>query len=902
MARIFNLLPWRRRRLERDLDRELRYHLDRRIEDLKRAGVSEFEARKRATLELGGIAQVQEEVRDTWMWGGLDVLGRDLRFAGRTLRRNPGFAAAAVLSLALGIGANAAIFSLVDQVLLRPLPVHHAERLVLMDWRGQSLSAQWGSWALLSYPLCRDLESQNRFFDGVFCRHPTGVNVSTGQQHELVQAEIISGSYFPVLGVRPELGRFIDPSDDRDRMAHPVVVLSHDFWTTHLGGARDVAGRTVLVNNYPMTVVGVAPAGFRGVDPTSAPALWLPAMMKHIATPEWDYLLNRRAFWMHTFARLKPGVTAQAAQAGLTPWFVSILEAETRLEGFPVVTAEQRRAFLASTLSVEPASRGISEQRAGLKRPLWVLMAGTTLLLLLACLNVAGLLLARGAARSRELTTRVALGASRGRITGQVLVESGLITAAGVVLGLGAAPAVFRALLFFLSDSSQLRFGIDHRLFFFALGAGVLTTVLCGLAPAIQTARIPLIATLKEKSELGTARGVRLRKALLTGQMAFTLILLIGAGLFVQTVAGLRAKGPGFDTGSLLMFRVDPPSIGYPEADADRAMRTLLGNLQNVPGVEAVAVANTHMLNNSGSSSVFTVQHDERIVTDRVTYMRVGPGFFSVLGTELVAGRDFSESDIRAPGTPEIAPRVVIVNESFARKYFGTRNPVGHRLGLGNRPTTVTDIEIIGVVKDFSRRNLRDQGLEQLYFCFWDRQSADGSFYLRMRGSPEAGFAAIRETVAKVDRTLPVTGLTTFESQMDRSLNAERMLSTLSSAFGMVALLLSVVGLYGVMSFVVTRRTQEIGVRLALGATRSDAVWLVIREALVMLGAGTAVALVSAKVLGRMVEAQLYGIDAFDAPTFVMASGLLVLVSLGAALIPAWRAASVSPTEALRYD
>jgi predicted permease len=324
-----------------------------------------------------------------------------------------------LLSVALGVGANTGIFSLVDQVLLRPLPVTEPERLVLLDWRGNALANQWGSRNLMSYPFCRDLADQGEFFDGVFCRYPTNVFFSTGQQHEPVRAEIVSGSYFQVLGVRPTLGRLIDPSDDRQPGSHPVVVLSHDYWRNQLGGAQDVVGRNVMVNNNPMTVIGIAAAGFRGVDPAEGASLWIPAMMKRQATPEWDNLFDRRAVWMHVFGRLRSGVTAQRAKAGLQPWFKAKLEEDLRGEAFARVTSEQRREFLSSTIDVLPGAQGWSDQRLALARPLWVLMAGTSLLLLLACLNVAGLLLARGAARSRELTTRVALGASQSRITGQ---------------------------------------------------------------------------------------------------------------------------------------------------------------------------------------------------------------------------------------------------------------------------------------------------------------------------------------------------------------------------------------------------------------------------------------------------------------------------------------------------
>jgi predicted permease len=900
MAKIFNLFPWRRRRMEQDLDRELRYHVDTRVEYLRRSGLSEAEARRRVALELGGISQVKEQARDTWIWRWFDNRVRDLRYSARTLRRSPGFTATAVLSLALGIGANAAIFSLFDQVLLRRLRVKEPERLVLLDWKGNPVSTNWGSGNLMSYPLCRDLQELNQFFDGVFCRHPTRANLSTGRQPEPVAIEIVSGSYFGVLGVRPELGRLIDQSDDLVPEARPVVVMSYDYWKNKLGGVPDVVGSKVLVNNHPMTVIGIAPATFRGVDLGQGPALWIPAMMKRQATPEFDELFNRRAHWMHIFGRLKPGISAEQAKAGLQPWFHSMLENDTNRAGFPRLTADQRRSFLASTIDVIPAPYGRSDLRNGLREPLLVLMAGTFLLLLLACVNVANLFLARGAARMGEVTTRLALGASRGRITGQLLADSMLIALGGGLLGLLVAPAVSEVLLSFLSDDLSPQ--IDHRVFLFAFLVCMATGGLCGLAPAFQAGRIPLISSLKERSRIATGGGVRLRKALVAGQMAFTLILLIGAGLFVQTLARLHSRGPGFAGSSLLMFRADPVSNGYSDSDATRLMHELLAKLKEVPGVERAAVANAHLLTGGTSSTSMTIQMGERIVTNRaVHYMRVGPGFFSTLGTQLIAGRDFEERDLRDQNSGEKGSHSIIVSESFARRYFGSRSPIGYRLGLGNRPGTVANIEIIGVVKGFSRRNLRDE-IEQAFVPYWDRDSGDGTFYLKVRGKPEAAFASIRAAVAQIDPALPLIDLVTLDDQIDRSLATERMLATLSSGFGAIALLLSVVGLYGVMSFVVTRRTQEIGVRLALGATRSAVVWLIARDALVMIGAGTAIALPCAWVLRRLVEAQLFGVTAVDGPTVAAAIGLLALVALGAAMLPSWRATSVSPTEALRPE
>ena len=430
----------------------------------------------------------------------------------------------------------------------------------------------------------------------------------------------------------------------------------------------------------------------------------------------------------------------------------------------------------------------------------------------------------------------------------------------------------------------------------------MVTAGVCGLAPVLQIGRIPLFASLKEKSRITAAGGVPVRKVLVAGQMALTLVLLIGAGLFLQTLARLHEKVEVAGS-NLLMFSVDPPSSGYSESDAEQAMRELFRRLREAPDVESVAVANTHLLTGGATTAVMTIQADERIVTDRpVSYMRVGPGFFSTLGMQMVAGRDFDERDIRAPGSEPTPWRSVVVNESFARRYFKGRSPVGARLGMGNRPDTKTDVEIIGVVRDFSRRSLRDQELEQAFFSFWDNQSGDGAFYLKTRGRPESAFAPIRAMVAQVDPILPVFSMTTFEDQIDRSLSRERMLATLSTAFGLIALLLSVVGLYGVMSFVVTHRTQEIGVRMALGATRPAVVWLIVRDALVVIGAGIAVALPCAWVLRRLVESQIFGVGVVDGPTILAASGLLALVALGAAMLPAWRAASVSPTEALRFE
>ena len=905
MRKILNLLRGRRERLETDLDRELRYHFDRRVEDLRAEGRTEDEARKQAAIEMGGLEQVQEDVRETWTLRWLEDAARDARYAARSLARSPGFTITAVTSLAIGIGASAAIFSLLDQVVFRCLPVREPERLVLLDWKGNALAQARGSGAgfnLMSYPICRDLQRQDRFFDGVLCRHPTGVNlaVAAGQTPELVGAEIVSGSYFSVLGVSPALGRLINEDDDGQPGAHPVVMLSHAYWLKAFGGAPDVVGRRLLVNNFPMTVVGVASATFRGIDIGDVPAVWIPAAMKKQATPEWDRLLDRRTAWMQVIGRLRPGVTLEQAQAGLQPWFKSMLDEDTRREGFPLVTAKQRAEFLASTLVVTPAAHGHSLLRQDLGRPLRVLMAATLLLLLLASLNVASLFLARGAARGREIRTRLALGASRRRIASLLLADSVWIAAGGGALGLLVAPMVSRGLLSFLpSSATGLSSRVDGRVFAFALLMTVATGVLCGIAPAWRAGRVPLISWLRDRTG-AAGGGVRLRKALVVGQMAFTLVLLVGAGLFAQTLLRLAEQGPGFATSGRVAFRINPRRAGASDEDSSRTIRRVLDELRSLPEVESVGLAGVDLLSGGSWNESMTIEADKRIVTDRAVHLEpISPGLFTTLGTRVIAGRDFDERDALPPTGSRW--RTVIVNERFARRYFGDRSPLGRRVGLGDRADVRTNIEIVGVVRDFSYRDLREQS-EQAFVPFFEGDWTAGTFYLRVRGTPQAAFASIRSAVRRVDPTLPLLSPRTLDEQVDRSLTTERMMATLSGGFAAVALLLSVVGLYGVMAFVVTSRTPEIGIRMALGATRRAAVWLVIADAVAMIAAGTAIVLPLVWGLSRLVEAQLFGVHAIDAPTIAVASLVLGGVALAAAMVPAWRAASVSPTEALRFE
>lgn len=902
MIRLFNW--FRRGSLERGLERELQYHLDRRVADLTSAGVPEHEARRRVTVELG-LARVREDVRDVWLTRWLRDFLYDLRYSARSLRRSPGFTAATLLSLALGIGATTAVYSLVDQVILHALPVRDPERLVLIDWKGDHVVGGFGSFSLMPYPLCRDLQAQTRFFDGVLCRSDeVPVNLSAGGDPKPVSAEIVSGSYFSVLGVGPAVGRLIQAEDDAAPGASPVVVLSYDFWQAQFGGAPDVVGRKVLINQHPMTVVGVAAPNFHGVDVGAAPALWLPASMYAEAIPGiYADLLQTPTRWMQILGRLRPDLTPAQAQAGLQPWFKTWLEDNTRRPGFPVVTADRRSRYFASSLQLAPAPQGYSPLRRSLSQPLWILFAATGVLLGLACLNVAGLFLARGSARGREIGTRLALGASRSRIGRQLLTDSVLLALTGGALGMALAPPAVRALIAFLpgndAGAHALRSAVSLRLLAFALLASLAAGLASGLAPALHAGRDSLISGLRERA--GTAfGGIRLRKCIVTLQVAFSLILVVGAALFLRTLSDLLAKGPGFDTTRLVSFSLAPQKNGYSRADSARLIRRIDAEVRALPIARASAVARYALLTGGSWSDPMVIQTGRRIVTDHdINLNAVSPGFFATLGARILAGRDFDVRDSRPAG--ETGRRSAIVNQAFVRRYLAGVDPLGVRIGEGSGPDVKPDVAIVGVVADFSYRGLREDS-EQAWFPIFEGDDYGGTFYLKVRGTSNQAFQTIRRVVRQADPEIPILFFRTLDEQVSRSLNTERMLATLSGSFGALALLLSLIGLYGVMSFAVTRRTREIGIRLALGATGASAIGLVLRDAAAMIAAGIAIALPCVAVLGKLVQSQLFGVTATDPATVAAAALVLAAGALAAAFIPAWRASNVNPTDALRLE
>jgi predicted permease len=850
--------------------------------------------------------------------GVMGTLAQDLRFAFRGLAKAPALTAVAVLSLALGVGANTAIFTLLDQVLLRRLPVKDPEALVLLNMEGRHYGSNWGGNAI-SHPLFRDLSDKNQVFSGMFCRFPTSASLSFDGRTQRVEAELVSGTYFSVLGVDAALGRTLTAEDDREAAGHPVVMLSHAFWKSGFAGDPGVIGRTLIVNGHNMTVVGVAQADFAGVQLEFIPQIFVPVMMKAQMTPGWDGLKDRRSRWVNAFGRLKAGVSREQAQASLQPFFRGVLEMEVKEAAFRNASVEAREAFLKNVLQVLPGGQGRSYVRRQLQAPLSVLFGLTAGVLLIACANVAGLLLARASARGKEIAIRLAIGAGRARLVRLLLVESALLAILGAFAGLCLAWATNRAVLGFLPPDAaklDLRAAPDLRTLLFTAGVAAATALFFGLMPALQSTRPALAPALKEQAGAlaGGLRQARFRKALVGFQVALSLLLLVGAGLFARTLFNLRELGPGFPTEGLLAFNLDPSLNGY-DVPRSKAFYQQLGDeLRSLPGVSEVGLAMVGILQDNEWDSSVTVEGHVAPPGEYVNpFMNsISPGYFAALGVPILAGRDFGIGDhedvFHREGTdggpPDRVPRVVIVNEKFARRFFG--DPVGalgRRVGFGSDPGTPTDMEIVGVVKDIKYENLRDEIPIQMFVPYLANHEfvADMTVYVRA-ALPADQVASSRERVRRLDANLPVYNVRSLQDRVSDSLLVERLIATLSGAFGALATLLACVGLYGVLAYNVSRRSREIGVRMALGARAADVVRLVLREAFLLFGIGAALGIPAALGLAWAVRSQLFGVHFADPAVVAAAAAGLGLATALAGYLPARRASRVNPLSALRYE
>ncbi|HLX45199.1 MAG TPA: ABC transporter permease [Bryobacteraceae bacterium] len=832
-------------------------------------------------------------------------LAQDLRFAARSFRKSPVFVAVAVFSLALGIGANTAIFTLVDQLLLRLLPVKDPQQLVLFWGRGPHYGSNNGRYKL-SYPMYEDFRDHNQVFSGMFCRWETNLSVSSEGKTERVDGELVSGSYFPVLGVGAALGRVFTPDDDKIVGGHPYAVISYRYWIARFAADPNVIGKKILVDGYPLTIIGVSQAGFDGTDTGSSPQIRVPIMMQPQMNPtmsEFYNLKDRRGRWVNVFGRLKPGVSITQAQASLQPYFHQILEMEITEKAFAQTAPETRQKFLTMWLELRPAEKGDSGLRRQFASPLLVLTAVVGLVLLIACANVANLLIARATARQKEIAVRLALGASRSRIISQLLVESLALAIAGGIAGLALAAWMDKALVNFLpTGSSPITISTipDWRILAFNLAVSLLTGVIFGLVPALQSTRPQLAGTLKDQvgSIVGGA-SVGLRKALVAAQVMLSLLLLIGAGLFIRSLQNLKDLDPGFHTANLLGFAVDPPLNGYKQERSLDLYRQLRDNLDAIPGVESAALAIMPVLSGNEWDSSMAVEGFQAKPTEQPDpHMQfISPDYFKTMNIPILLGRDFRMSDGRG------APKVCIVNESFARKYFKDGNAVGKHIGMGGDPGTKLDTEIIAVVRDTKYESMRDEIPAEVYQPYHQMPFVLGMYaYVRTARQPEQVFSSIRQVVNSLDANLPVFQMKTIEAQMEESLITERLVATLSSGFGILATLLAAIGLYGVMAYMVAQRTREIGVRMALGAASTDVIWLVMKEVLLLAGIGIAIGLPAAWALTRMVKSQLYGIQPNDAFTIVAATLGIAFVALLAGYVPARRATLVDPMRALRWE
>jgi predicted permease len=839
-------------------------------------------------------------------------LWSDLIFACRSLRKSPLFALVAIVSLALGIGANTAIFTLLDQVLLRLLPVKNPRELVLFTMRGQHYGSNWGGNAI-SYPMYRDFQDHNQVFSEMFGRFARDFSFTVDGGTEQIPGEIVTGTYFPSLGVTAAIGRTLTPDDDRTRSGHPVAVLSYNFWERRFAKNPNVVGKKVLVNNIPMTVIGVAQRGFDGVETAQASQIFVPTMMQPDLMPVQNkFLTDRRTRWVNVFGRLKPGVTLQQAKASLQPYMHSMLEMEVREPAFRNASELVKQQFLMCWMDLLPGGQGHSYIRERLQAPLWVLMAITGTVLLIACANLANLLLARAAGREKEIAVRLAVGAGRWRLVRQLLTESLVLAAVGGLAGLGVAFGAGKLLqIAFVPAEAHSTVSAmpDLRILIFTSALTLATGLAFGLLPALRSTNPDLAPMLKDQAGSVVSGGnVKLRKILVATQVILSLLLLVGAGLFIKSLGNLRNLGPGFPIERLIGFDISPSLVGYNAEKCKQFYQQLAQNLEATPGVKSVGMSGMRILRNNESDSWMTIEGYTPHPGDRPdAFMNwIEPNYFATLGVPIVAGRDFTALD-----TQEVlhfppdgwVPTKVIVNESFVKRYFGGRNALGRHIGYGIDPGTKTDMEIVGVVKDIRYTNLRDQIPDQAFLpIVGTRVPWNVTVFVRTGVEPSAMFNILRAKVRELDSTIPVTGMRTVADDIDETLVTERMTADLSAVFGFLATFLAVIGLYGVMAYSVARRTREIGIRMALGATEPTVIWMVMKEVLVLVAIGVAVAIPAAIALMRVVRAQLYGVAPNDPRTLAAATVALGVVACGAGYIPAFRAAQVDPIRALRYE
>jgi predicted permease len=830
-----------------------------------------------------------------------------LRLALRTLFKTPFVTTVAIVSLALGIGANTAIYSLFDQILLRPVAAVDPQRLVNLlappPKPGSTSCGQAGDCdAVFSYPMFRDLERTQTVFTGIAAHLLFGANVAAGGQTTNTEGLLVSGSYFGVLGVQPALGRVLGPADDRVPGEAPVTVLSHAFWLSRFGGSPDVLDQRITVNGQPVTIVGVAQRGFDGTTLGAKPGVLVPITMRDIMQPgaRTSSFEARRSYWAYLFARLKPGVSLEQARTGLNVPYRAILnDVEAPLQ--TGMSDQTMARFRARTVTLEDGSRGQSSMSREARAPLTLLLSVTGLVLLIACANIANLLLARSAARAPEVALRLSIGAGRGQLVRQLLVESCLLAALGGAAGLLVAIWTLDLIVSLLPQdaSTAITLGLDWSVLPFTAAISIGTGLLFGVFPALHSTRPDLIASLKGQAgqPSGARAAARFRVVLATAQIALSMALLVAAGLFTRSLYKVSHVDLGLNVENVITFRVAPFRNGLTQAQSLRLFERIEDEIGALPGVTSVTDATVPLLTGSNwGNNVLVEGFDAGPDTDTNSrYNVVGAGYFSSLGIPLIAGREFTRSDA------DIRTKVAVVNEAFAKKFNLGSSPVGRR--IGSRQENQLDTEIVGFVRNAKYNNVKD-AVPPLFFRPYRQFENVGSlaYYVRTTRDPEKLLATIPRLVATIDPNLPVEDLRTMPQQVRDNVFLDRFVTVLSTAFALLATLLAAIGLYGVLSYTVSQRTRELGLRMALGAAPGRVRRMVLGQVARMTLVGGAVGLAAAVGLGRLAASLLYDMQSWDPAVFIGAAAALTLVAVAAGLLPAYRASRVDPMRALRYD
>jgi len=885
LAALFSRRQW-----DRELSEEVEVHLEMRTAELRQQGLDPHAARQTARREFGGVEQMKEAYRDRRGISWIEIVAKDARYGLRGLVRNPAFTLAAVLSLALGIGANTAIFSFVNTLMLRMLPVEKPEQLVNLYRTGG-----WGK-GYASYPLYLEFRKHTDVFAGVFARHADKVRFDAGHSNavEYVEREYVTGNYFDVLGVKPAIGRLFKDEDNRTPQGHPLVVLSYDFWRSRLALDPAVLGRVLKVDEQPLTVIGVAAPGFHGVEVESRADMWVPAMMFR------GQMMQPGMHWVWIMARRRPEIPrgrVQAAANTIMQQYLMSVYGGQRASAFGKFALEQK-------IEIRDAGVGISMLRETFGKPLTILMSAVGLVLLIACANVANLLLARGAARRREIAMRFSLGATRGRLVQQWLIESLLLALLGSVLGLGFAIWGARYMLLFLPPGAGERFNVapDATVLAFTLGISIFSAALFGLAPALRATSFDPAAALKDGGTQQPGRGARagFRKVLVVAQVALSVVLVVAAGLFAHSLAGLRSINPGFVAQNVVTFSLDYPRA-WKDTNKEKHRETLLARLTELPGVSAVSYGLPGPYQGGDASASIRVPGSDRTAREgvEISAQYIGPAYFATLGIRPLRGREFDRGDLRS------MRKSAVVNEAFVREFLpGTQDPVGRILSFddskaeGGEPTY-----IVGLVRDILHDGLKTSVKSTVYVPLRERPFIlDPTLLVRTPFPPASLLPAIRREIGQIDPEVALVEPRTLRERVDDSIFVERMIATLSGFFGALALLLAAIGIYGVMAYAVARRTAEIGLRIALGAIPARIAWMVLRDGLVPISLGVAIGLPLSLAAGRISESLLYGVKPNDPLTFILTIGVLLAVGILAAFLPARRAATVEPMEALRHE